>query len=83
MVLDWPSETVLAGDKIEQWYQPGSNRVLDFHGDPMKANLGLIKDGGLWGEQFISFMQGETVARIYGRHGLQHKCDVHPAARSD
>jgi ABC-type molybdate transport system substrate-binding protein len=45
MVLDWPSETVLAEDKIEQWYQPASNRVLDFHGDPIKANLVVFSDG--------------------------------------
>ena len=45
MVLDWPSETVLDEDKIEQWYQPLSNRVLDFHGDPIKANLVVFSDG--------------------------------------
>jgi len=45
MVLDWPSETVLAEDKIEQWHQPVSNRVLDFHGDPIKANLVVFSDG--------------------------------------
>ena len=45
MVLDWTSETVLAEDKIEQWYQPLSNRVLDFHGDPIKANLVVFSDG--------------------------------------
>ena len=45
MVLDWPSETVLDEDKIEQWYQPLSNRVLDFHGHPIKANLVVFSDG--------------------------------------
>ena len=45
MVLDWPSETVLTEDKIEQWYQPASNRVLDFHGDPIKANIVVFSDG--------------------------------------
>lgn len=45
MVLNWPSETVLAEDKIEQWHQPVSNRVLDFHGDPIKANLVVFSDG--------------------------------------
>ena len=45
MVLDCPSETVLTEDKIEQWYQPESNRVLDFHGDPIKANLVVFSDG--------------------------------------
>jgi ABC-type molybdate transport system substrate-binding protein len=45
MFLDWPSETVLTEDKIEQWNQPASNRVLDFHGDPIKANLVVFSDG--------------------------------------
>ncbi len=45
MVLDWPSETILTEDKIEQWHQPVSNRVLDFHGDPIKANLVVFSDG--------------------------------------
>jgi hypothetical protein len=221
MVLDWPSETVLAEDKIEQWHQPVSNRVLDFHGDPIKANLvvfsdgnhhmallhslkafhhempqkdirlfisnpetektsytgyrqtllgmakrqgldgdafcqavfgktavfgqrihhreapeavvagqadvaivyyhlalrytrifpdkfdtiplggtktapepppenliskihmGLINDGGPWGEQFFTFMKSETVARIYAKHGLQHRRDVHLTTKGD
>jgi ABC-type molybdate transport system substrate-binding protein len=48
-----------------------------------KIHMGLINDGGLWGKQFIIFMQGEIVARIYAQHGLQHKRDVHPIARSD
>ena len=48
-----------------------------------KTHMGLINDGGLWGEQFIAFMQGETVARIYAQHGLQHSRDIHPAAKGD
>jgi len=120
MDLACESETLLSEDKIEQWHQPVSNRVLDFHGDPIKANLvvfsdgnhhmallhslkafhhempqvddifyattpplGLINDGGLWGEQFIVFMKGENVARIYAQHGLQHRRDVHLAAKGD
>ena len=43
-----------------------------------KIHMGLVNDGGLWGAQFIKFMKGETVARIYARHGLQHRRDVYP-----
>jgi hypothetical protein len=39
MQLNWPDETVLPGDWIEPWYQAASNRVLDFHGDPVEARL--------------------------------------------
>jgi hypothetical protein len=45
MILNWPSETVLAEDLIEPWYQTGSNQVLDFHGDPIKADLVVLSDG--------------------------------------
>lgn len=45
MILRWPSETVLAEETIEPWYQPGSNYVLDFHGDPLKAELVVFSDG--------------------------------------
>ncbi len=41
-----------------------------------KMHMGLINDGGPWGDKFIMFMQGETVARIYAHHGLQHKRNV-------
>jgi len=100
MALKWPSETVLAEDKIEQWHQPGSNRVLDFHSDPMKADLVVFSDGNHHmallqclkafhqGKRSInparqSETRGETVARIYARHGFQHWRDIHLADRED
>ena len=45
MLLQWPSETVLGEDLVESWDQAGSNRVLDFHGDPVKAGLIVFSDG--------------------------------------
>ena len=45
MVLEWPAETVLDEDQIERWCEPGSNHVLDFHGDPLKAKLVVFSDG--------------------------------------
>ena len=45
LALDWPSETVLGEEEIEPWFQPASNRVLDFHGDPLKAKLVVFSDG--------------------------------------
>jgi ABC-type molybdate transport system substrate-binding protein len=48
-----------------------------------KIHIGLINDGGRWGEQFVVFMKGETVARIYAQHGLQHRRDVRHGAKGD
>ena len=45
MSLQWPSETVSGEDLVEPWEQAGSNRVLDFHGDPAKARLTVFSDG--------------------------------------
>ena len=45
MLLQWPSETVLGEDLVESWDQAGSNRVLDFHGDPVRARLTVFSDG--------------------------------------
>ena len=44
-MLEWPPETALAENNIEPWFQAGSNRVLDFHGDPLKAKLVIFSDG--------------------------------------
>lgn len=35
-------------------------------------HIGLVADGGKWGEHFVSFMQSNTVKRLYEEHGLQH-----------
>jgi len=45
MILKWPAETVTDEDRVENWREPGSNLVLDFHGDPLKAGLVVFSDG--------------------------------------
>ena len=45
MSLQWPSETVVDGAPSEVWSQSSSNIVLDFHGDPLKAELVVFSDG--------------------------------------
>ena len=45
MALDWPVETVLPHQRAEKWCESASNMVLDFHGDPSKAQLVVFSDG--------------------------------------
>lgn len=45
MSLQWPLETVLPESGRPFFSEPGSNRVLDFHGDPCKAGLAVFSDG--------------------------------------
>ena len=45
MPLEWPAETVLPSEEVEPWFQEQSNRVLDFHGDPVRAKLVVFSDG--------------------------------------
>lgn len=45
MPLEWPTETVLAAEQVEPWFQAQSNYVLDFHGDPVQARLVVFSDG--------------------------------------
>lgn len=45
MVLDWPSETVLAQPSAGNAFKSASNIVLDFHGDPSTAKLVVFSDG--------------------------------------
>lgn len=45
MALKWPVETVLPHQRAERWCEAASNRVLDFHGDPSKAQLVVFSDG--------------------------------------
>lgn len=45
MPLDWPDETVVPRAEAWKWTAPGSNLVLDFHGDPLKADLVVFSDG--------------------------------------
>jgi hypothetical protein len=45
MSLEWPAETVLPPEQVASWCQVRSNRVLDFHGDPVQAKLVVFSDG--------------------------------------
>ncbi|BBO70948.1 hypothetical protein DSCA_48780 [Desulfosarcina alkanivorans] len=45
MALEWPVETVLPRQGGERWCEPASNRVMDFHGDPFRAQLVVFSDG--------------------------------------
>ena len=47
------------------------NRITAIH-------LGLIRDGGRWGERFAAFMQSRAAAQIYTSHGLVHRNDIPP-----
>ena len=35
-----------------------------------RYHVGIVADGGKWGEQFVSFMQGNTAQSLYEEHGL-------------
>jgi len=44
--LDWPKESAIPGHESEfSWHDLGTNRVLDFHGDPVHAGLSILSDG--------------------------------------
>jgi len=43
--LDWPEEQAGADNHFFHWVQPGSNICLDFHGDPVQAQLVVFSDG--------------------------------------
>lgn len=45
MLLDWPEELVGENEKFKRWFQPYSNICLDFHGDPINADLVVFSDG--------------------------------------
>jgi hypothetical protein len=44
-MLNWPEEGATADGSIEQWSSPGSNLMLDFHGDPQVSDLVVFSDG--------------------------------------
>ncbi len=44
-MLHWPEEGVRRDGAGAQWSQPGSNLLLDFHGDPRDAGLVVFSDG--------------------------------------
>jgi len=35
-----------------------------------RYHIGIIADGGQWGKNFVSFMQGSTAQNLYEEHGL-------------
>ncbi len=44
--LPWPMEVAVPAGEVEaELYVPGSNLVLDLHGDPMRARLNVFSDG--------------------------------------
>lgn len=44
--LSWPAEAAqYPDDSVRAFAAPGSNLVLDFHGDPAKAGLAVFSDG--------------------------------------
>jgi len=43
--LDWPEERAGGEPQGFRWAQPGSNICLDFHGDPLNAQLIVFSDG--------------------------------------
>ncbi len=36
-----------------------------------RYHIGLVADGGEWGADFVTFMQGNTAQSLYDEHGLQ------------
>ena len=39
-----------------------------------RYHIGLVADGGRWGEDFVAFMQGNTAQALYEDHGLTRLC---------
>jgi hypothetical protein len=65
--LDWPLETAVAGrDGDAELDVPGSNLVLDLHGDPARAGLIVFSDGNhhmALEETLAAFVQREPDVR--------------------
>ncbi len=43
--LSWPEENAGSNGNFFRWSHPGSNLCLDFHGDPLRAQLVVFSDG--------------------------------------
>jgi len=43
--LQWPLESAKQDENLNRWSHAESNLCLDFHGDPIKANLTIFSDG--------------------------------------
>ena len=44
-MMDWSNELDGFDPNAEKWFDPGSNLILDFHGDPRNAEFVLFSDG--------------------------------------
>jgi Bacterial extracellular solute-binding protein len=62
MPLEWPAETALPPEGVEPWFQAQSNRVLDFHGDPVRAKLVVFSDGN------HHMALGDAIKAFYADH---------------
>lgn len=60
---DWFDYVPLGGTKTNPAPHP-QNRIAAIH-------MGLVGQGGAWGERFLTFMRSTTVADIYTCHGMQ------------
>ena len=54
MKLDWPRETAVDPKlAVSSWHHAGSNYCLDFHGDPVSAELCVFADGNHHRNNFV------------------------------
>jgi ABC-type sulfate transport system substrate-binding protein len=60
---DWFDYVPLGGTRTHP-APHAQNRTAAIH-------MGLVGQGGAWGERFLEFMRSPTVADIYARHGLR------------
>ena len=60
---DWFDYVPLGGTKTQPAPHP-QNRIAAIH-------MGLVGQGGAWGERFLTFMRSPIVAEIYARHGIR------------
>ena len=44
-MMDWSDQLDRFDTNMEKWFDPGSNMMLDFHGDPRNAEFVLFSDG--------------------------------------
>ena len=66
--LEWPEELAGSGTELLRWEQPGSNISLDYHGDPVKAELVVYSDGNhhmALGEALDVFARQKGPAHIF------------------
>ena len=43
--MDWPVDFDNFDGELKKWFHPGSNMLLDFHGDPVNSDLIVFSDG--------------------------------------